>query len=328
MAVIRETYLATVSTNDDPERRGRIKVLCAQVMGSEEEECPIWVDPIYDWGWFVVPDPGEIVEVEVSTTSTEDEQLGQFAIDNLDIRWRQNREYGNSESEEESTKRPVPEDFTANNYGKRRGFSTPLGHIILFDDTPSDPKVSISWIDGDGDDAVYAFLTFDKQGVKLASKPHGDDKVQHCLFFNHETGETSIIDSTGNSMCTMPDGIKIVAAADGESKASVQVKSDGTIMAISHKQITCAAPAIQLDPGVPSNAGVLLGSGPAAGIVDSAVKGTTFNTLLSALLTTMSTGLPLTDPAGVMAWCNAVGAAAATMLSSLSTTLSLEVKVK
>lgn len=289
MAVTRETYLATVSTNDDPDKRGRIKVLCTQLMGSEEEECPVWVDPIYDWGWFVVPDPGEIVEIEVATGSTEDEQMGQFSIDNLDIRWRQTREYGNTEAEDEQLKRPIPEDFTANNYGKRRGFATPLGHFIMFDDTPNDPKVSISWISGDGDDATYAFLTFDKQGVKLASKPHGDDEVQHCLFFNHETSEISIIDSTGNSISTMPNGIKIVAAKDGSSDTNIEIKNSGVIQILGGKQVTVSAPAVQLDSG-----GVVLGSGLAPAIIEPAVLG---NILVSLLGThTHPTGMGPSGP--------------------------------
>lgn len=138
-----ESYPAVVMFNDDPDKRGIIRVACAGLMGDEDTEIPIDVEPVQEWGWFSVPDVGEIVEVEVITGSEEDESFGQASIDNLDLKWRGKRYYTDGEDDNvEPTK--VHNDFVATNYAKRRGFSTPFGHIIMFDDTEGDPRMFIS----------------------------------------------------------------------------------------------------------------------------------------------------------------------------------------
>lgn len=150
MPVIRETYPATVTVNEDDEQRGRVRVACAGLMGDEESELPMWVEPAFDWGWFFVPDVGEIIEVELTSASEEDEHFGQASIDNLDIRWRGKRFFteaegtvGEEDQDPEVDARKVHAEFLTN-YGKRRGFATPWGHIILFDDTDGDHRISIS----------------------------------------------------------------------------------------------------------------------------------------------------------------------------------------
>ena len=85
---MRSSYPATVTSTEDPEKRGRIKVACSAMMGDEETEIPQWVQPIYEWGWFVVPDPGEIVDLEVTEGHHDDEHFGQSSIANLDPRWK------------------------------------------------------------------------------------------------------------------------------------------------------------------------------------------------------------------------------------------------
>ena len=291
MAVIEEKYVAVVSSTDDPEKRGRIKVTCAQLLGNEEEELPMWVNPDYEWGWFIIPDVGEQVEISVTTSADDDEQIGQMTINALNPRWRA-RYWGNEEAEEEELKRPIPEDFTASNYGKRRGFATPQGHIIMFDDTPDDPKVSITWATGDPttpDEQERAFLTFDKQGVTIATKPTDDQGFNSSIFMNGVTGETLWVDAVGNSIGTTADGIKITQSENEESKASIELKSDGIVTVLS------AAGVVFNTKNIHANAGeILLGSGLAAAIIEPAVLG---NILINLLGThTHPTGVGPSGP--------------------------------
>ena len=93
MSINIAKYWATVTNNVDPENRGRISVACVGLLGDEETELPMFVEPVHDWGWFYIPDVGELVEIEVIESSDEDEQHGQMSIDNLDIKWRSKRDY-------------------------------------------------------------------------------------------------------------------------------------------------------------------------------------------------------------------------------------------
>lgn len=145
MSVISERYEALVTNNEDDEQRGRIKVACVGLLGDEEAELPMWVEPALDWGFFFVPDVGEIVEVEVVTHTEQDEHFGQSSIDNLDIRWHGTRYYTEGDGDQ-TEPRAVHNDFVAENYGKRRGFATPAGHILMFDDTEGKTKVVLTWV--------------------------------------------------------------------------------------------------------------------------------------------------------------------------------------
>ena len=156
------TYPPTVTFNQDPDKRGVIRVACVALMGDEDVEIPTDVEPVHDWGWFFVPDVGEIVEIECVEGSSEGEQMGQASIDNLDLKWRSARHYGNDEGE---TPTPINPAFTSKNYGKRRGFATPAGHVFMFDDTEGAEEITLSWKDGS------ALLTFDSNGtVTLQNK--------------------------------------------------------------------------------------------------------------------------------------------------------------
>ncbi len=141
-----ERYAATVTSIDDPENRGRIMVSCVGLAGDEDAELPMFVEPAFDWGWFYVPDVGEIVEVEVMEATDEDESYQQFSIDNLDIHWRGKRFITDGTILGENRASPVNDAFTSENYGKRRGFATPFGHVLLFDDTEGDTRIFLTLV--------------------------------------------------------------------------------------------------------------------------------------------------------------------------------------
>ncbi len=143
MTIRTETHPATVMATNDPEERGRIRIACTALLGDEDAELPMWVEPLHDWGWFYVPDVDEIIDVEVISGSHLDESFGQSSLDNLDIKWRGQRYYGNTEGDQPTA---IHEFFTAENYGKRRGFATPFGHVIMLDDTSGSPKITVTWV--------------------------------------------------------------------------------------------------------------------------------------------------------------------------------------
>ncbi len=174
-----ETHIATVTKTNDPEQRGRIKVTCSGLLGDEEEELPMWVEPVPSWGWFIIPDKGELVEIECVGRSPEDEQFGQVSIDSLDLKWRASKRFwGNSEAEENAGKTTIPEAFLVN-YGKRRGFATPNGHTFVFDDTKGALSITVTWKGPDG----VSTLTFDATGKILLEVFAGEkitiDPVSH-----------------------------------------------------------------------------------------------------------------------------------------------------
>jgi hypothetical protein len=139
--MIEERHIAVVKSTSDPEKRGRIKVSCASLLGDEDSDAPMWIEPVLTWGSFIVPDVGETVEIVIDAHGETDESFAATSIENPRPRWYGARYFQRSESEQGH--RAIPADFKVN-YGKRRGFATPAGHIVIFDDTLGSELVSIS----------------------------------------------------------------------------------------------------------------------------------------------------------------------------------------
>lgn len=202
-------YLARVVNNQDPEKRGRIKVSCFDLIGSDKE-IPEWVEPLLDWGWFYVPDVDEFVEVEVLLTTGRDTRPLETSLHSLDIKWNGARYYG---GEETDAPRPVPSAFSENY--KRRGFATPLGHILIFDDTPGSQTVTLSWANGE-DPPVYSSLDFRADGSVQLSMDGG----KH--FLHLKDGELEVRLSSGAGMkVTGKDADTVTVLGDGGVKAAI-----------------------------------------------------------------------------------------------------------
>jgi type VI secretion system (T6SS) baseplate-like injector VgrG len=247
--IISGTYPATVTAIDDPEQRGRIRVACSALMGDEETEMPHWVDPVYEWGWFIVPDPGEIVDVEVAEGAEDDEHRGQISIQNLNPRWK-GRYWGGNDTE---NARKVPDDFKTN-YGKRRGFATPGGHVMMFDDTEGKKKFSITKAGANGE---FTYLAADEDGSWIMANKNGS-----LLYMNAKTKEMSWIDEHGNTISSTSTGIKLIDKSGG----IVEMK-DGAIQVLSPGAVTISCKNAVIDAGKVELAQ------PA---VDAVIKGTTF----------------------------------------------------
>lgn len=148
MSATIERHIATVTGVDDPEKRGRIRVTCPGIMGDDETELPMFVEPVIDWGLFVVPNIGEIVEIECTGGSSTDESYGQTSISQLNPRWRGSRFYDVKSDSPAAIPHP---DFTDINYGQRRGFHTKR-HTLVFDDTEGQESISLTWRNKGGKD--------------------------------------------------------------------------------------------------------------------------------------------------------------------------------
>lgn len=209
-----EKHPATVTDNSDPEKRGRFKVKCLGLIGDSETELPDWVTPAFDWGWFVVPDVGEEVEIEVVVEDeTRADTYGQAFLEAPRLRWRGKR-FPSTQGDEP---RPPNEQLTDTNYGKRRGFATPNGHVLLFDDTEGGETVTLSW--KKAGEEKYAFLSMDSDGSLVLSNVNGS-----LLYLNAKDGELALVDEHGNSVSSGATSMQIIDTFNN----SVELK-DGAV---------------------------------------------------------------------------------------------------
>lgn len=228
MPISEEVHTATVTANDDPETRGRIRCSCVGLLADEDGELPMWIEPELQWGWFIVPDVGEIVEIVATVQGDTDDSFGQTSLENPNLRWKGVRHW--SEDQDGDTPRTVPEDFTATNYGKRRGFATPAGHVLLFDDTEGKEKVSITHHSQSDD--KFSSMSIDEDGSVVLANKNGS-----LIYLNAKQGQIAMIDEHGNSYTSDADGIRLIDAF-----ANIIDMKDGDIQLIGQGNIiaTCA----------------------------------------------------------------------------------------
>jgi hypothetical protein len=197
---IRETYVGIVIGTDDPQKRGRIRIKCAALTGDPEVAWPGWVEPVFEWGMFVVPDVTEQVEVEVIADDQYASDIpGQAFLEHPNIQYRGKR----LPALQAEGARPVHSLFTAKNYGKRRGFQTPTGHVLMFDDTEGGEQVTLTWKAKSGD--VRAHLTMDPNGSVILANNKGS-----TLYLNSKDGQVLLADQHGNSFSTSSTGLKTI----------------------------------------------------------------------------------------------------------------------
>lgn len=255
MPVITERYEAIVSSIEDTDKRGQIEVICPALMGDYETPLPQLADPAPDWGWFYIPDVGEQVEIEVVVSSDRDESFGQAALEALAPVWRSKRFYSLAELEDDadgSVPRPIHDDFKATNYGKRRGFCTPWGHVFLFDDTDGDPRIYLTHmgkqlepgkapqpadytrieIEPDGSlrigflDTHLLHFTTEKGNIKIEL-----DNATHTLEFDADTPKVEVKLANGDHNMTL-DPDKFTANLGGGASLKVELKDADTKMTV------------------------------------------------------------------------------------------------
>ena len=126
----RDTVVAKVVDNQDPEKRGRLRVSCRALV-ADGLQIPEWVEPCFPYvssnssGWFFVPEPGTLVEIEFIAANQDEWTPGEAYIAEPDYKWRCCL-YPEGEA--------LPEEFRQGSYGKIMGVKTPQGSLLLFDD--------------------------------------------------------------------------------------------------------------------------------------------------------------------------------------------------
>lgn len=126
--VERETFLATVVANVDPEFRGRIMVKSAALLQTGLM-LPDFVEPSFPYagpahGLVCVPAVGDVVEIEVTTGDTSDDAPGMANIAAPEYRWR---------GAVYSTPAELP-PLLKTGYPFRVGLVTPTGQAVVIDE--------------------------------------------------------------------------------------------------------------------------------------------------------------------------------------------------
>lgn len=124
---MREVLKAIVTNNDDPERRGRVKVRCRALVHSDEID--EWIEPVLassgnKTGVFMVPQAGDPVEIEFSSSSHSDDVRGLSFLANPD--WRYRAACWTSMDQ-------VPSEFGGSTYGRRLGIVFRPGQYLVLD---------------------------------------------------------------------------------------------------------------------------------------------------------------------------------------------------
>lgn len=201
--MLNEKHDAVVTATNDPERRGRIKVKSASLLGDEDSDVPIWIEPVLAWGTFVIPDVGEIVEIVIDSIDDTDETFAATSIENPRPRWYGARYYQKIDGEGHRT---VPEEFKVN-YGKRRGFATPQGHMVIFDDTAGSELLSVSCKVSTGTISIV----MDKDGSMTLGDPLGSSIVLDGLGTVKIDG-TLYTEIGGATALALAKNVQVIAA--------------------------------------------------------------------------------------------------------------------
>lgn len=158
-----ETHYGKVTNNNDPDKRGRVRVEAPTLVG-KNKELPIWVEPVLVFmgsgkGFFAVPDKDSIVELIVVVSTRTDESRFQSSLDSPDVRYK-----------------PVSindtdtlSDVFKTNYPNRRGMSTDAGHWY-FDDTTGSKTFHLEHTSG-------AKLSIDNDGNIFITPKSGGKKI-------------------------------------------------------------------------------------------------------------------------------------------------------
>lgn len=200
-----QSYPAVVTKTDDPERRGRLKVTCSALLGDENREYQAWVEPDLPWGWFLIPDVGQQVTLTISLGSSGDVFSGQSSIASSRPRWSGGH-FTTSGPESALVKDPTPVggEFTATNYGKRRGFKTPRGHVFMFDDSTGFEQITLSWAGGTLVNPKAAFLAIDPDGSFVVQDSGGS------VLYMNAGGDSTLINKHGGYLLMNDQGISLV----------------------------------------------------------------------------------------------------------------------
>jgi hypothetical protein len=248
MTTFFERHPAVVADTNDPDQRFRIKVKCAALTGNEDNVYPDWLEPKIAWGFVLLPDVGEQVEAEWAASSSRDEAPGQTFMISPQVYWTGNRFFSPT---------VTPDEMFTTNYGKRRGFCTPGGHVLAFDDTESARKINLVWHSGD---STYSMFSIDEDGSIILINQNGA-----MIYLNAASKQFAAIDEFGNSITMDINGIRLVDKSSniiemkGGTTPTIQILSQSAVT-LSCKDAVINAGKVQLgDQGLLPTDGLLNG---------------------------------------------------------------------
>lgn len=187
-------YRGIVTDVEDPEKRGRVKLLVPSVLGEDESQ---WALPVFaygggsDFGFIAVPPKDSAVLVEfLEGDPSAPLWSGTF--------WRRSGE--------------VPEEHTGQ---ATKLFKTESGHRLVFDDTEGEETVTLH-------SAAEAVVEMNSEGSIALT-----DKGGAHVTLDAAAGTLTVEDANGNSIELSSSGISCVDASGNEittSASGVEVK--------------------------------------------------------------------------------------------------------
>lgn len=214
-------YDAIVANVNDPEKRGRVQVVCPYLDANEDAALPMWFLPAAyvsgprdsetPYGWFWPPEVGSIVLI---TFRFGDTSFPGYYFGGWTPETRVPEQLGYT-SEEETP--PV-----------RRGFVTKSGHAFVFNEEADAESVELSWKKGE----ATSSLKFKVDGTVEILNKNGsqvllDAENKKIVIEDKDNSNTITIDSNGVKIETSAKVAITGASEFSVDAASIKLGADG-----------------------------------------------------------------------------------------------------
>lgn len=195
-------YRGNVTSNKDPEKRGRIQAYVPAVGQTQKTVPDVWIEAAItgsgkNRGTFWPPEVGDSVWISFMNGNPNEPNVyfgGWFGTSDL----------------------PKDFEYSSGGYPERRGFITRAGHQLKFNDEPGKESVRLAWHkpsstpsdrseSASRDSGNWSFLGFEKDGdVQLVNK-NGS-----MVYLDATNKQVKVVDENGNSIMMGPSGIQVV----------------------------------------------------------------------------------------------------------------------